>query len=147
ARLAHRLAEFDELAERKSGPRNGHRPRLDASEPVEAFLQLHAADQILGVDRDRLFHQAADVDPPRMGGEALGELPDLIALETELVEDVVPRGELFGRERLVEGKGGISRSRVETLRGSGGNRSGGRGRGGFAPERRAPYQGRGGRGR
>ena len=51
-------------------------PRLVFDQGAPHRLGHVLCPHAVGVDRDRFLHEAADVDPPRMGGEALGELPD-----------------------------------------------------------------------
>src|SRR6185503_4296692 len=84
------LGRRQQLAERKAGPWDDHRPTLDAAVAVDPLLLRELLQQILDRVGLRLVDHPADFYRPRRGLEALRQVGHALFFGGELVIVVVP---------------------------------------------------------
>ena len=101
--LALRLGALEHGAERNAHPRDHHRPRFDAPQPVDALLQLDRLDQVLELIGRRLAAQAVDLHRPRRRLHAAGVPRRIVLAGAELVE-VVVAGDVLEAVQLLVGR-------------------------------------------
>ena len=76
----------------ETGPRNDHRPRLDAAMPHDALFKRDLLQQIVDADRERFFDFAVESDLPwpyrqfgRLRGDPLGRAELIEIVEGDVV--------------------------------------------------------------
>ena len=107
-----RVGERDDFRQRKTRPRDRHRPGFHAAVAVEPFLDLHALDQIVDGDLLRRIAQTVDLHTPRprlQRGRPVGN----VLRHAEFVEIIVVRVDLFRRDGAVELEGLVALGRIE----------------------------------
>ncbi|MPM76887.1 hypothetical protein SDC9_123886 [bioreactor metagenome] len=93
---AQRINLLEQCRERKSDPRDHHRPGLDAAQAVDAFFQRGKLEQVVDVEGARLAGQSFDTNGPRSHGHLVCIACRVFLVGAELVEVVVGRHRLVG---------------------------------------------------
>ena len=88
------LDHFDQLREREAGPRDAHRPRLDAAVAVGSFFEIELGVQVVETEGRWFGTESIDCDLPRRRLEVVDIEVRLLA-RRELVEVRVDRGGLL----------------------------------------------------
>jgi len=101
-RAALRLDRLQQLAQREAEPGDDHRPGLDATEAVDAFLRGELADEILDAIRAGPVDQPAHFHSPGRGLEMGAEERRVALVQAELIEVVVGRDCLMRGERIAQ---------------------------------------------
>ncbi|MNE15435.1 hypothetical protein D3C80_1083440 [compost metagenome] len=100
-RTGSRLDLLEHLSQREPQPRNDHRPRLYAAQPIDPLLKLIRFDKVFQRIAPRFTHLAIDNNRPRFGLQAVAIGRRVALVGPELVEVVVVSGILERRDRLV----------------------------------------------
>ncbi len=108
-RLRLGIERLDQIRQREAHPRNRHRPRLHAAEPVEPLFVRELLQKIVDVELHRLGDQAGHVDRPGPRLELADQVLDgFLFGRMEFVEVVVAGGGPLLGDRAVEREFGIA---------------------------------------
>ncbi|MNH18427.1 hypothetical protein D3C79_781280 [compost metagenome] len=100
ARLRGWLDLLEHLRQRESQPRNDHRPRLYATQPIDALLKLIRFDKVFQRIAPRFTHLAIDNNRPRFSLQAVTIGRRVALVGPELIEVVVVGSILERRDCL-----------------------------------------------
>src|ERR1700746_418851 len=100
-RAAERLDLVQKRRERKTIPRNDHRPCLNASHAIDAFLRRESFHDLVEIESTRLSNHAVHLDGPGQWLEVSRVLGWIGFADTEFVKvvvacDVLLRSQLVG---------------------------------------------------
>ena len=96
-----RCTLLDEFCKWETDPRDNHRPRFHAPEPVNPFLQREFSDEIFETDLKRLLHETSDFDRPRINCEPGCKTRHRCFVGGKFVEIVVATGNIRRSQRSV----------------------------------------------
>ncbi|MNP22404.1 hypothetical protein D3C76_1150760 [compost metagenome] len=92
---------LEHLRQREPQPRNDHRPRLYATQPIDPLFKLIGLDEVFQCIAPGLANLTIHHDRPRFGLQAVAIGCRVALVRPELIEVVVVGGILERRDRLI----------------------------------------------